>query len=126
MKFKVGDKVRFKSGDYVPTCSNLNNADYCNMLGYDIQKTYEVRTCVGIGFTCEGIGWNKSDRFELAEPQVGDVWVNADKSEVVKIVGEFKNFAFGRCFTVVYLKGKKKGRGKMVCVEALCRGLHEL
>ena len=40
------------------------------------------------------------------------MWANADKSEVVKVVGEFINFGFTRCFTVVYLKGIKKGRGE--------------
>ena len=73
MKFKVGDKVRFKSGDYVPQWSILTNAEYCAELGYSLFRTYEVGSVESERIVCKGIGWNVADRFELVntcEPKV--------------------------------------------------------
>lgn len=103
MKFKVGDKVRCIIG-------------YHEMLIEG--KVYVVSKISSEGWLNLEEDWRNHqwgiNQFELVqpEPQVGDVWANADKSIVAKIVGEFINFGFTRCFTVVYLKGIKKGRGE--------------
>lgn len=116
MKFKVGDKVRcirevksmgayVKSGEiltvkegYLLSCFTAVERE-----GEFFQNDFELAEQP-----------KQPEWFKLAEPQDGDVWANADKSEVVKIVGEFINFGFTRCFTVVYLKGIKKGRGEPI------------
>lgn len=114
MKFKVGDKVRFKSGDYVPLHGLHSNAEYCKEYGYDIQKVYEVKEAHEDGIICEGIGSNTARRFELAEqpkpaePQVGDVWGSEDKSKVVRVLGKFERNGF-HFVSYLGLKGECKG-----------------
>lgn len=66
MNFKVGDIVRFKSGDYVPQWHRLTNAEYCAAFGCSLSETYEVESVGSKNIVCEGIGWNVPDRFELA------------------------------------------------------------
>lgn len=73
MKFKVGDIVKFKSGDHVPRRAVITNAEYCVPFGYSLSGTYEVEGIDSEMIKCKGIGWHFADRFELAtkrEPEV--------------------------------------------------------
>ena len=73
MSFKVGDIVRFKSGDYVPQWCRLTNAEYCAAFGYSLSGTYEVESVDSESVVCKGTGRHLADRFELVtkrEPEI--------------------------------------------------------
>lgn len=113
MCFEVGDMVKFKKGDYLPQSSRLTNLEYCTAFSHSLKGVYEVEIVDSYRIACKGIGWFLADRFELVEqpkqpkqpePQVGDVWANADKSVVVKVVGKFKTDTEEEVFSFVHLK----------------------
>lgn len=100
--FTVGDNVKFKSGDYAPLDFNdYTNAIEAEKYGLDINAIYTIERTVEEAHmvTIKGLSFF-SDRFEIAAepasmpqpstPQIGDIWCNENKTEVVKVVSRYK------------------------------------
>lgn len=131
--FKVGDRLKFKEGNYnSPHSPGITNETITKERNFDINAIYEVEEVHSNMFSngsivlLKGCKFN-SDRFVLSEsrpqpsiPQVGDIFANGNKTEVVRVVSFYMGYDCKIMICLLVLKSYKYSNGYVRSLDLEC------